>query len=166
MILMVNYLPLNSPGNLPVQEKKAATLSPRDHISMCSVAFRLRLDTPAVLVEEMRVFVVNQDAMAADDRDVHQLARIRNASRGNTPAGEGQPSGLAGGDTHETNHPKDPDAVQRGSLSRLSTVRSLLLLGVRAVSYRLIQRRYTDAGSGCRATGLSSALWCIRGGIV
>jgi hypothetical protein len=31
-----------------------------------------------------------------------------NAGRGNTPAGEGPPSEGAGGDTHETNHPKDP----------------------------------------------------------
>jgi hypothetical protein len=89
-----------------------------------------------------------------------------NASRGNTPAGEGPPSEGAGGDTHETNHPKDPDAAPHGSLSRRSTARFLLLPGGRAVSYRLIQRRYTGAGSGCRATGLSSALWCIRGGIV
>jgi hypothetical protein len=90
-----------------------------------------------------------------------------NASRGNTPAGEGPPFEGAGGDnTHETNHPKDPDAARHESLSRRSTVRSLVLLGVRAVSYRLIQRRYRDVGWGCRATELCAAPWCIRGDIV
>jgi hypothetical protein len=89
-----------------------------------------------------------------------------NASRENTPAGEGPPSEGAGGDQHETNHPRDPDAVQRGTLSRLLTAPVLLPARGWVAGCHWKWRRSAGDGNNCLATERYAAQWCSCVGIV
>jgi hypothetical protein len=88
------------------------------------------------------------------------------AGRANTPAGEGPPSEGAGGDQHETNHPKGPDAVQRGLLARLSTALVLLPAQGWVAGCHWKWRRSAGDGNNCLATERDVARWCSCGGIV
>jgi hypothetical protein len=67
---------------------------------------------------------------------------------------------------HETNHPKDPDAVQRGTLSRLSTALVLLPAQGWVAGCHWKWRRSAGDGNNCLATERCAARWCSCGGIV